>query len=229
MCTSESDGPQPHAGITPRRFPFLARVIAKFCEVRSSLSRLGWHNSMMSLPYNPAATHAWRLTAPAPPWIAVRWYRSPRLVAMNVCSATSVLCRTTPQWLVWMIVWWQEPSMLTTGYLISRCRDVEMSSLQVFRLVSHQRLIQTSPRPTECCLREISAAAGRRRQRSLHRGSGGFATFLPTTIWSAISVHILRTDSPANWRSQQPMRFDDPSTQAKGARGRTALGLKTCP
>jgi len=32
MSTSESDGPQPHAGITSRRSLFLARVIANFAK-----------------------------------------------------------------------------------------------------------------------------------------------------------------------------------------------------
>jgi hypothetical protein len=44
---------------------------------------------------------------------------------MNVCSATCVLCRTTPQWLVWMIGWWPEPSMLTSDYLIT---DIQPAS-----------------------------------------------------------------------------------------------------
>ncbi len=78
---------------------------------------------------------------------------------MNVCSVTSVLCRTTPQWLVWMIARWQQPSMLTTGYFTSR--------LQVFRLVGRQRPTDfaAADRALEKCRKDDPIVVPHRRNR----------------------------------------------------------------
>src|SRR5258708_33662105 len=88
---------------------------------------------------------------------------------MNVCSVTSVLCRTTPWWLVWMVARWQQPSTLTTGYFTSayKCSD--------WRAASNRHRLRRG-RPS---VREMSAATDRHRQHSLDRGSGGAATFQP--------------------------------------------------
>jgi hypothetical protein len=70
-----------------------------------------------------------------------------------------------------------------TFYAYKRLPHVQMSSLQVFRLVSRQQLIQTSPRPAECCSEKyrpppvfvdntLSTAALEDAQRFSRRQSG---------------------------------------------------------